>query len=172
MNPRGILVATKGDDKLYYLLDQINNSDKDGALVSEDGSVELIDFGSYILSEPFLKEYKYSDFHKFLWGRHSGEDMERWERTFVYKTQPVSPDLLKDVKIETSISPRLKSKHYFDNRAIEFKSLNASNQMESMSGVAAGRRFFGTVRNTGRSSVGNQSIDWRSAWGNEGESGQ
>lgn len=170
MNPRGILVASKDDVKVYYFLDPVGQQKQDGALVSPDGSVELVDFGSYILSEPFLSEYKYSDFHKFLWGRHSGEDLERWQRTFVYKTQPVDAKLLEGVKIETSINQKIKSKHYFDNRALEFKSLNSSNQMESMSGAAVNRKLFMPVRATRKISATQDDVDWRSGWANEGDS--
>lgn len=170
MNPRGILVATKDDDKIYYFLDPVGQQKQDGAIVSPDGSVEFIDFSSYMLSEPFLSEYRYSDFHKFLWGRHSGEDLERWQRTFIYKTQPINEAMLEGVKIETSISPKIKSKHYFDNRAMEFKSLNSSNQMESMSGVAVSRRIFKSVRTIGKQVFDDNSVDWRSSWADEGES--
>ena len=169
MSPRGILVASKADDKIYYFLDPVGQQKQDGAIVSADGSVEFIDFGSYILSEPFLTEYKYSDFHKFLWGRHSGEDLERWQRTFIYKTQPVGSEMLDGVKIETSISPKIKSKHYFDNRAMEFKSLNSSNQMESMTGVAISRKFFKPVRTIRKQVFDESSVDWRYSWADEGE---
>jgi len=170
MSPRGILVASKDDDKVYYFLDPVGQGKQDGAIVSADGSVEFIDFGSYMLSEPFLSEYKYSDFHKFLWGRHEGEDLDRWQRIFIYKTQPVSQEMLEGVKIETSISPKIKSKHYFDNRAMEFKSLNSSNQMESMSGVAVSRKLFKPVRTIGKQLFNESSVDWRSSWADEGES--
>lgn len=160
MNPRGILVATKGDSKIYYFLDPIANTQKDGAIVGPDDSVELIDFGTYILTEPFISEYKHTDFHQFLWGRNTGEDFERWMRTFVYKTQPVDKNLLKDVKIETSISPKIKSKHYFDNRAMEFKSLNASNQMELMTGVAVNRMSGDAIRTVGKSNKNTDNITY------------
>jgi len=169
MNPRGILVATNGDNKVYYLLDDVANSDKDGAIISPDGDVELIDFGAYILTEPFLSEYKHTDFHKFLWGRKTGEDLERWMRTFIYKTQPVNSELLKDVKIETTISPKIKSKHYFDNRAMEFKSLNASSQMEYMSGISANRKIYKPVRTSGNNLHNKNSVDWRSVWAENGD---
>lgn len=170
MNPRGIIVATKGDDKVYYFLDPVGQQKQDGAVVSPGGSVEFVDFSTYMLTEPFLSEYKYSDFHKFLWGRHSGEELERWQRTFIHKTQPVSPEMLEGVRIETSISPKIKSKHYFDNRAIEFKSLNSSNQMESMSGAAIGRRLSMPVRSIRKQVIDENSVDWRSSWADEGES--
>jgi len=170
MNPRGILVATKGDDKVYYFLDPVGRQKQDGAVVSPDGSVEFVDFSVYMLTEPFLSEYKYSDFHKFLWGRHSGEELERWQRTFIHKTQPVGPQMLEGVKIETSISPKIKSKHYFDNRAMEFKSLNSSNQMESMSGAAIGRRLSMSVRSIRGQVIDDDSVDWRRSWADKGES--
>jgi hypothetical protein len=169
MNPRGILVATNGDDKVYYFIDDIANSEMDGAIISPDGSVQLIDFGAYILTEPFLREYRHTDFHRFLWGRNTGEELDRWMRIFVYKTQPVDSELLKDVKIETTISPKIKSKHYFDNRAMEFKSLNSSNQMELMSGVSANRKMHKQVRAAGRGTNNASSVDWRSSWASNGE---
>jgi len=149
MKPRAVLVGEDEGRKLYYFLDPIGSGKQDGAIINDDKKPEMIDFFTYTATHPYIKEYKFTDFHKFLWETPSQEDEKKWVRTFINKTQSVDGDLLNGVKIETDLDPGIRSKHYFENRGIEFKALRSSNALEAMIGSVLSRQIPYNLRTVG-----------------------
>jgi len=149
MKPRAVLVGEDEGRKLYYFLDPVGSGKSDGAIINDDNKPEMIDFFTYTATHPYIKEYKFTDFHKFLWENPSQEDEKKWVRTFINKTQSVDGDLLNGVKIETDLDPGIRSKHYFENRGIDFKALRASNALENMDGSVLARQIPYNLRTVG-----------------------
>jgi hypothetical protein len=149
MKPRAILVGEDEGRKLYYFLDPVGSGKNDGAVINDDNKPEMIDFFTYTATRPYIKEYKFTDFHKFLWDNPKKEDEKRWVRTFINKTQSVDGGLLNGVKIETDLDPGIRSKHYFENRGIDFKTLRASNALDVMDGSILSRQIPYNLRTVG-----------------------
>lgn len=139
MKLRAVLVGTFYDSKLYYLLDPIGEKNSTGALVDKKGNVEYVKFFHFIKSNPNVKELKFSKFHRFLWNAPSPEDKPKWMRTFINGTQPVGEEMLQGAKIITELSPVVEKKQDIGERALQFKSMNASQNASRIQGSVLAR---------------------------------
>lgn len=139
MKLRAVLVGTYYDRKLYYLLEPYGDKNSTGALVDKNGNIEYIKFFSFIKSNPGIKEFRFSKFHKFLWSAPTQENKAKWKRIFINGTQPVDEEMLVGAQVITELSPAVAKKHAFADRALQFKSLNASQHASMMPGSVLGR---------------------------------
>ena len=139
MKVRAVLVGTFYDSKLYYLLDPIGEKNLTGALVDKKGNVEYVKFFHFVKSNPNIKELRFSKFHRFLWNAPSPGDKPKWMRMFVNDTQPVDEEMLQGAKIITELSPTVEKKQAIGERALQFKSMNASQNASRIHGSILAR---------------------------------
>ena len=154
MKVRAVLVGTFYDSKLYYLLDPVGEKNSTGAIVDKNGNVEYIKFFSFVKSNPDIKELKFSKFHRFLWNAPSAEEKSKWMRIFINGTQPVSEDMLEGAKIITELSPAAEKKTDIGERALQFKSLNVSQNASRMQGSILSRNVKSIRQKYGAKSIG------------------
>lgn len=139
MKVRAVLVGTFYDSKLYYLLDPVGDKNSTGAIVDKKGNVEYVKFFNFVKSNPNIKELKFSKFHRFLWNAPSPENKPKWMRMFINGTQPVDEEMLQGAKIITELSPTVEKKQDIGERALQFKSMNASQNASRIQGSVLAR---------------------------------
>ena len=139
MKVRAVLVGTFYDSKLYYLLDPVGDKNSTGAIVDKKGNVEYVKFFNFVKSNPNIKELKFSKFHRFLWNAPSPENKPKWMRMFINGTQPVDEEMLQGAKIITELSPAVEKKQDIGERALQFKSMNASQNASRIQGSVLAR---------------------------------
>ena len=121
MSSRAVLVGAIGLDRFYYLLDTSERSQPDGAIVGQDGQARLVNFSQTAATSRNLKRFSTSEFHEFLWGTHTGDDLVSWRNTFINKTQPVPNALLANVPIKEDLLPAEKKKKKVAKKVQDFK---------------------------------------------------
>jgi hypothetical protein len=82
---KAVLVGSMGDRKLYYILDA-DISDDDGAVVTSDGRVIMVNFFSLVTKTTGIKRITNTPFHKFLWESPDINIKKLWAETFIKKT--------------------------------------------------------------------------------------
>lgn len=132
-----VLVATAGDRKIYYVLDE-KDSSKDGIVEDADGNNHPVSFFSYIGKTTGLRPLLSSEFHKFLWNEPSGQDKTKWMEIFIQKIEEPDKMLLEGVAIQDStgkprkkkVQTELKAKSFMeDNRVTNSHGIEFSTKM-------------------------------------------
>lgn len=85
---KAALVGSMGDRKLYYILDA-DIGDDDGAVVTSDGRVIMVNFFSLVTKTTGIKRITNTPFHKFLWESPDINIKKLWADTFIKKTRPL-----------------------------------------------------------------------------------
>lgn len=85
---KAVLVGSMGDRKLYYILDA-DMGDDDGAVVTSDGRVIMLNFFSLVTKTTGIKRITNTPFHKFLWESPDINIKKIWAETFLKKTRPL-----------------------------------------------------------------------------------
>jgi hypothetical protein len=85
---KAALVGSMGDRKLYYILDA-DISDDDGAVVTSDGRVIMVNFFSLVTKTTGIKRITNTPFHRFLWESPDINIKKLWAETFIKKTRPL-----------------------------------------------------------------------------------
>lgn len=154
MKLRAVLVGSYYGSKLYYLLEPYGDKNSTGALVDANGNIEYIKFFAFIKSNPGVREFRFSKFHRFLWDAPSPENKPKWKRIFVNGTQPVDEEMLIGAKIISDLGPQTKKKHLLEDRAIHFKSLVISQNVTSMPDSILSRRIESSRMKIGYKGIG------------------
>lgn len=168
MKLRAVLVGSYFGQKLYYLLDPYGDKNSTGALVDKDGNIEYLKFFSFVKSNPSIKEFRFSKFHRFLWDAPDANNKAKWNRIFVNGTQKVDEEMLIGAQVITDLSPKQNKKTIPLDRALQFKSLNASQNATMMPGSVLGRRTTSHRTSIGMKGIG-RSIGNRPAIDGDGD---
>ena len=99
---RAILVATRGDDRIFYDLDS-RPGGNDGMLGKSNGSavpVNVISWAGKANGVNFIRDSK---FHRFLWDAPQNIGAGKWFETFVKKSIPVDQAKLEGVEVLSSL---------------------------------------------------------------------
>lgn len=133
MTGRGILVGIVDGQRLYYLIDSVNESEPNGALINSSGRTKLINFSKTVATARNIEKLGDSDFHRFLWGTHDGDDLQLWKSVFITRTQEVPSNLLRGVEIKNDFSPGREKVKKTNNKARKFRKSNSKTLFNSLS---------------------------------------
>lgn len=162
MSSKAVLIGLVGDIKFFYLLTPTENG-KDAALLRPDGSLDYVDFFSFVSKTPKITELRFTDFHRFLWEPQEGDEEDRWNRIFVNRTQPVTQNLLVGVEVVPDLGAK-KTKTALLDRGEYFLRLTRSSGSESAHPLFLSRKSLSSVREVtgkalGRSLVSQRGVD-------------
>lgn len=138
MPTRLVLVGYTDAGKLFYNVDA-TSVDKNAMFVDRMDNETPVDLVSFISMNPDINEITTTPFHKFLWGATDANETDRWNRTFVTRTQPIDESLLKNIEIKKKPKKRLVASNK-NNQIMAFKSLAFSNNFTQMPNSAMGNR--------------------------------
>ena len=99
---RAVLVATRGEDRVFYDLDS-RPGGNDGMLVKSNGSavpVNVISWASKANGASLIRDSK---FHRFLWDAPQNVGSGKWFETFIKKSMPVDAAKLDGVEVLSSL---------------------------------------------------------------------
>lgn len=145
---QAVLVGVIEDEKLYYIIDA-GDSEEDGALVRQDGSVVDVDFFSFCSRAYGLKKIRSTRFHRYLWDAPKNINSGNWYETFIAKSKEVNKNLLKGVNVLSAIGKNKAKIQKKNDAAIRFiKSLNQNNEAMACCGEMvksnSANTWFGT----------------------------
>jgi hypothetical protein len=138
MPTRLVLVGYTDAGKLFYNVDA-TPTDKNAMFVDGMDNETPVDLVSFISINPDIREITTTPFHKFLWGAGEANETDRWNRTFVTRTQPIDEGLLKNIEIKKKPKKRLVASSK-NNQIMAFKSLSFSNNFTQMPNSAMRNR--------------------------------
>ena len=138
MPTRLVFVGHTQEGKLFYNVDA-NTTEKNALFVDKQEVETPVDLVSFIASNPNMTEVRSTPFHKFLWDGLEGQNADRWQRTFMDRSQPVDESLLKNIEVKKKPKKRLVATNK-NNQVMAFKSLSFSQQFEKMPNSALGGR--------------------------------
>lgn len=138
MPTRLVLIGYTDAGKLFYNVDA-TPIDKNAMFVDRLDNETPVDLVSFISTNPDINEITTTPFHKFVWGTGSTSEAERWNRTFVTRTQPIDESLLKNIEIKKKPKKRISASNK-NNQIMAFKSLSLSNNFDKMPGSSLGKR--------------------------------
>ncbi len=105
---KSALVAARGTDKVYYVIDAPAGS-RDGLVVRADGSSIPVYFFAWTSKARGLKPILTSKFSRSLWTAPKDPTRGKWYDTFIAKTSIVEDDMLEGVVLKTD-GPQKKKK--------------------------------------------------------------
>jgi hypothetical protein len=116
---KAVLVGSMGDRKLYYILDA-DYGDDDGAVVTSDGRVIMVNFFSLTTKTSGIKRVTNTPFHRFLWESPGGELKKIWMDTFIKKTRKLDKRFTESLITISQLGVKSKKNRETDRRVKSF----------------------------------------------------
>jgi hypothetical protein len=137
---KAVLVATIGEDKLYYILDA-EPSKKDGAVERADGEVVMVDMIPFISTARGLKKIRTSKFHRKLWDSPRNTGSGSWYETFVEKSKEVDDKMLEGVPTYSALGKDRKKSEKIKQKSLDFLDSGITSQILNKSAASPMVKF-------------------------------
>lgn len=85
----GALVATHGNNRVYFVTDSGGDASKTGAVVDQAGVAVFVNFWAWITANPDVQPIVENEFQEALWSNPLPQQEDAWEAAFVDRSLPL-----------------------------------------------------------------------------------